>query len=184
MLLFALRWAVEPPRETPLEVIGPTGLGGRLRHLSAALGDWMLEPGFPLRVRELRPGDDHALDEQVRLECCKTRHTDESLAYALSDQTARLVYTGDTGPSEELATWAEGCDLLLAECSLPDERAIAIHLTPAQAGDLARKAKARRLVLTHFYPPVEEVDPAAIAAKVFGGEVTAAEDGDRFAVGD
>jgi ribonuclease BN (tRNA processing enzyme) len=93
------------------------------------------------------------------------------------------VYTGDTGPSGELARWAEGCDLLLAECSLPESLASAVHLTPERAGALAGDARARRLVLTHFYPPVETSDPAGAAAARFAGPVTAARDGDRFTIG-
>ncbi|MGH7607842.1 MAG: MBL fold metallo-hydrolase [Gemmatimonadales bacterium] len=97
-----------------------------------------------------------------------------------------LVYTGDTGPSSELARWASGCDLLLAECSLPEAMAMDIHLTPERAGDMAREAAAKRLVLTHFYPPVETSDPtpATLAGTRFPGPVVAARDGDRFTVGD
>ena len=101
----------------------------------------------------------------------------------MRDAHARLVYTGDTGPSDALARWARGCDLLLAECSLPDTQAIGIHLTPSQAGALAGAAAARRLVLTHFYPAIEGTDPASVAARAFGGEVLAANDGDRFTIG-
>jgi ribonuclease BN (tRNA processing enzyme) len=57
------------------------------------------------------------------------------------------------------------------------------HLTPEQAGELAKTAGAKQLVLTHFYPPVETSDPARVAAKVFKGRVTAANDGDRFTIG-
>jgi ribonuclease BN (tRNA processing enzyme) len=92
------------------------------------------------------------------------------------------VYTGDTGPSADLARWARGCDLLLAECSLPDERALAIHLTPSQAGTLAREADAKSLVLTHFYPLVEAAQPARRAAERYAGPVAAARDGDRFVI--
>ena len=184
MLLFAMRYGTRPARTAPLHLIGPPGFGTRLTLLAGALGDWVLEPGYPLDVAEIRPGTTLPLGDGVALEACKTPHTPESQAYAVRDQSARLVYTGDTGPSDELAQWARDCDLLLAECSLPDSEAIQIHLTPTSAGGLARAAGARRLVLTHFYPPIEGTDPAAVAARVFRGPVTAARDGDRFVVGD
>ena len=49
---------------------------------------------------------------------------------------------------------------------------------------MANEAKAKRLVLTHFYPPVETSDPAKLASKRFTGPVTAAKDGDHFIIGD
>lgn len=183
MLLFALKWGIEPSRNAPLAVIGPVGLRARLTLLAGALGDWVLDPGYPLHVHELAPGEAVELGAGTMLQCCKTLHTAESLAYAVRDGLGHLVYTGDTGLDAALARWAEGCDVLLAECSLPEDRAIAIHLTPAQAGELARMAGAGQLVLTHFYPPIEGTDPAAAAARVFGRPVVAACDGDRFMVG-
>jgi ribonuclease BN (tRNA processing enzyme) len=72
--------------------------------------------------------------------------------------------------------------VLLAECSLPEERALAIHLTPSQAGALARDAEAKTLVLTHFYPLVEAAEPARAAAETYAGPVAAARDGDRFVI--
>jgi ribonuclease BN (tRNA processing enzyme) len=183
MLLFALKWGTLPARSASLRLIGPLGFRTRMTVLAGALGDWVLEPGYPLELVEIAPGDSLDLDGEVRLEACKTPHTDESLAYAVRAGRARLVYTGDTGPSEDLARWAAGCDLLLAECSLPDTERIDIHLTPTQAGTLARSAAARRLVLTHFYPAIEGTDPASVAARAFGGEVLAARDGARFTIG-
>jgi ribonuclease BN (tRNA processing enzyme) len=183
LYLFALRWATEPQRADRLELIGPHGLRRRLEILAQASGDWLIEPEFPLTVTELSAGDSRELAAGVSLETCKTPHTDESLAYAVRSNEGRLVYTGDTGPSDDLARWADGCDLLLAECSLPDERAIDLHLTPRTAGALARRATARRLVLTHFYPVFGDADPAVLAAAEFDGEITVAQDGSRFVVG-
>ena len=182
MLLFALRWGTEPRREAPLHLLGPVGLRDRLDHLAAAYGLWVTAPDFPLNIDEIRPGDTRTLAASVLLDCCKTPHTDESLAYGVRHGGAHLVYTGDTGKSEELAAWASDCDLLLCECSLPDARAIALHLTPTQAGALARAVRAHRLVLTHFYPVFGETDPVAVASRKYSGEVVAAHDGDHFTI--
>ena len=179
-LLFALRWGTEPPRSEPLVLLGPRGLRARLTLAAGAFEDWLVRPEYPLELVELEPDRRFRLGDGVWLETHGTPHTETSLAYAVSDGRSRIVYTGDTGHSDALVQWASGCDLLLAECSLPDERAIDQHLTPSRAGRLARDAGARRLVLTHFYPVFGDRDPAALAAEHFDGEVTAARDGDRF----
>lgn len=181
--LFALRWGIEPPRAAPLTLIGPAGLLARLTMLAGAFGQWILDPEYPLSVTEVGPEEEHPLADGIVLQTCATPHTTHSLAYAVRTASARFVYTGDTGVSEALGRFAGGCDLLLAECSLPDERAIPLHLTPTQAGELAEAAGVHRLVLTHFYPVFGAGDPARVAATRFGGEVTAAQDGDRFSIG-
>ncbi len=183
MLVFAMKYGIEPARSAPLTFIGPRGFRARLTLLAGALGDWVLEPGFPLTIVEIESAASRELAPGVTLETHKTPHTDESLAYAVRTERAHLVYTGDTGPSVELGQWAAGCDLLLAECSLPDERAIEVHLSPTTAGQMARTAGAAKLVLTHFYPVFGDTDPVAVAAKVYGGSVVAARDGDQFTVG-
>jgi ribonuclease BN (tRNA processing enzyme) len=104
------------------------------------------------------------------------------VALSVVTPEGRLVYTGDTGPSADLAAWAKGCDLLLAECSLPDGQGLEGHLTPSTVGRLAAEAAAKQLVLTHLYPPVESVDVAALVAARYKGPVTVAHDGDRFEI--
>jgi ribonuclease BN (tRNA processing enzyme) len=51
------------------------------------------------------------------------------------------------------------------------------HLTPEQCGDLAAAATPKHLALTHFYPPVEQVDVKAIVGARFSGPVSLAFDG-------
>ncbi len=113
----------------------------------------------------------------VRLSCLRVPHTPESVAYSIEQGERRIVYSGDTGPSDQLAAWARGCDLLLCECSLPAAMQIPEHLTPEQCGALAAAAAPKHLVLTHFYPPVEQVDIRAIVGSQYTGPVTLAMDG-------
>jgi ribonuclease BN (tRNA processing enzyme) len=183
MLVFALRHTAEPARKDPLVILGPAGTVRLVKALAQGFGPWLLDPGFPIGVLDVRDGEPFPLNAEVSLETCRVPHTPESVAVSITAPEGRLVYTGDTGPSADLARWAKGCDLLLAECSLPDSRAVDVHLTPTQAGDLAHDAAAGRLVLTHFYPPVETSDPARKAAERFKGPIVAARDGDRFTIG-
>jgi ribonuclease BN (tRNA processing enzyme) len=177
-LLFALRHATK--RVDPLVILGPAGTVRLLKGLAEGYGDWILDPGFPIGILDVQAGEPFPLSPDVMLEVHSTPHTPESVALAVTAPEGRLVYTGDTGPSEELATWAAGCDLLLAECSLPDGHTVEGHLSPGTVGRLAAGARPRRLVLTHLYPQNEGLDVCAMVRAHFKGPVALAADGDRF----
>jgi ribonuclease BN (tRNA processing enzyme) len=176
-LIAALRWGQLPPRHEPLVIVGPVGTDAWLTRLAAAHGDWVRGPGYDLVVQELPTGTTFELAPGVALSVRAVPHTPQSVAYSIASGRARLVYTGDTAYDEGLAAWAAGCDVLLAECSLPSSLAIPEHLTPETAGALAARANPGRLLLTHFYPPVEREDIAAIVATHWSGSVTLARDG-------
>ena len=176
-LIFAWRHGRIPAREAPLEVIGPAGTAALLDRFADAFGQWVTRPGFPLSVREIAPDEVLALGEGVTLGARKVPHTDESVAYSVSRGARRVVYTGDTGVDATLGEWAADADVLLAECSLPDEMAVPIHLTPADCGRLAAAANPRLLALTHLYPPLEQVDVAALVAAEWAGPAVVAYDG-------
>ena len=176
-LIFAWRYGAEAPRAAPVDIIGPPGMDALLTRFAGAFGSWVRDPGYDVRVHEAPPGSTVELGDEVRLSAFKVPHTEESVAYDVAHAGRRIVYTGDTGFDEGLGRWAAGCDLLLAECSLPDDREMAIHLTPRRCGELAALARPRTLVLTHFYPPVEQVDIRRIVHDRFDGPVVLAEDG-------
>jgi ribonuclease BN (tRNA processing enzyme) len=74
-------------------------------------------------------------------------------AFALRVEHAGTVfaYSGDSAPSDALVDVARDADLFLCEATLaePEPPGVAGHLTAADAQDAARRANARRLVLTH-----------------------------------
>jgi ribonuclease BN (tRNA processing enzyme) len=179
-LLFALKHGVRERRRTPLHVIGPPGVGALLDRLAGAFGDHVRDPGFPLHVVELSGSLDIGA---LTLRGCSTPHTDESLGYRLAAGGAALGYTGDTGPSAELAEFFAGVDLLVAECSLPDAEAMPTHLTPASAARLAVAARPGALLLTHIYPQLDrERLPQLIAEAGWRGRLHVARDGLRLPV--
>ena len=176
-LLVAWRWGTLPARSAPAELIGPPGTRALLERMGQLFGHSVDRPDYPFLVREVALGDEIELGDGVRLGAREVPHTEESVAYSIRRGRRRLIYTGDTGPSTALGEWARGCDLLLAECSLPEEMAIPTHLTPERCADLAATAEPGMLVLTHFYPPVESVDIPAVIGERFHGPVALATDG-------
>jgi len=176
-LAFAWKYGDLPGRSAPLTLVGPTGTAALVEKFIAAFGDWLREPGFPLVIKEIAPGESVDLGDRATLRATKVPHTDESVAYSIERGGRRIVYTGDTGFDPMLGEWARGADVLLCECSLPAAMAIPTHLTPEQCGALAAAALPKQLVLTHFYPPVERVDIRALVAVHYAGPVTLAVDG-------
>ena len=181
-LMQAWRYGQLPPRSAGLTVIGPTGTTDLLGRMAELHGNWLREPGFPVTVIELAPGATHELGDGAAIGCTKVPHTDESVAYSITRGGRRVVYSGDMGYDPTFGEWARGADLLLCECSLPDELAIDSHLTPARCGALAAAALPKHLVLTHFYTPVERTDIRGTIAAHYAGPVTLAEDGSTFEI--
>jgi ribonuclease BN (tRNA processing enzyme) len=183
-LVFAWKYGALPGRVLPLDVVGPPGTVVLLQRLTEAFGDWLRDPGFVMHVREMTPGEAIVLPGGARLSSRKVPHTDESVAYSVEYGRRRVVYTGDTGYDPELAVWAGECDLLVCECSLPQSMGIPIHLTPEECGAIAAAARPAHLALTHFYPPVEQVDVRAIVAERYDGDIILAHDGWHIELGE
>jgi ribonuclease BN (tRNA processing enzyme) len=181
-LVQAWRYGQLPARSAALTVIGPTGTTDLLGRMADLHGSWLREPGFPMPVIELAPGATHNLGDGTGIGCTKVPHTAESVAYSIQRGGRRVVYTGDMGYDPMFGEWARGADLLLCECSLPEEMAIDSHLTPARCGALAAAALPKHLVLTHFYTPVERTDIRGAVAAHYAGPVSLAEDGSTFEI--
>jgi ribonuclease Z len=98
----------------------------------------------------------------------------------------RFAFVMDTAPCDGAEELAEGADLLVTECTFSDEDAALaeqyLHLTAGQAGEIAHRARARSLVLTHFssrYPEAAALEGQA-RRRAGAAVVRAAEDLDRF----
>jgi ribonuclease BN (tRNA processing enzyme) len=132
-------------------VWGPDGTAERL----ARAYDLPLDPGMTEEF------DFHAYGgpAPVRIgpfavEAVAVEHPVAAYGLRVTADGAVVAYTGDTAPCPALDTLAAGADLLLAEASFreADDNPPGIHLTGADAGRLAARARPGRLVLTHVPP--------------------------------
>ncbi|MER7542340.1 MBL fold metallo-hydrolase [Spirillospora sp. NPDC127506] len=158
----------------PLPVLAPAGTSGRAGVPSSYAG--------ALSWRE--PADGPAGFGPFTVETAPVRHSVPALAVRVTAGSRSLTYSGDSGECDELLELARGTDVLLCEAaaSVDTPGAAETHLTPAQAGTLAKEAGAAHLVLTHLRP---WADPAAAlyeARQFYDGPLTLATSGLRLIV--
>ena len=108
-------------------------------------------------------------------------HFTETFAIAVESQngSGRLVFGADSRPTEELVHFAQGCDLLLVEATLPrpERSGMRGHLTPREAGEHGKAAGVRRIVLTHISDELDALWARSEAEDAFGAPVEVAREG-------
>ncbi len=199
-LYYFLRYWQPAPAPPPLYV--PPGGQAGLRRLSVLVtgGPEAFDEtfsvreyaaGVPHRIGALtfsfHPVQHYVLSHAMRV----SPHGGPTLPTLQTPQTPpTLVFSSDVAPCAALVDAARGADLFLCESALIErsqddaDPLLRGHLLAAEAGDIARQAGARRLLLTHY-----AADRAGLvdhhrseAERAFGRPVELAEEGRSYAV--
>ena len=162
----------------------PPGSRDTFRRVVGAWGnDDLIENAFDLREynqsSELEIGP-------VRVRFQPVPHYTETFAMLISSTngSGRIVYGADSRPTDALTELASGADLILVEATLPrpERTGVRGHLTPAEAGELARAGGAKRLVLVHISDELDSDWARREAEDSFGGPVEVATEGASYEV--
>jgi ribonuclease BN (tRNA processing enzyme) len=170
-----LEYVYENPRTRPLEIVGPPDTETRCRTLYEALYQRIArEPApYPVRYRELTTAP--VTIQGVRIAPFLVPHADEltCFGYRLDVAGRSILFSGDTGWTEELVTRARGVDLFLCECTTYETQ-LSLHLSYPEIARRAADFGCRRLVLTHLGS-----EPLARLGEI---TIECAVDGQRFEV--
>jgi len=106
-------------------------------------------------------------------------------AYAMRIETGSGVfgYSADTAPCDAVPNLVRDADLFLCEAALGPtgtEGSQRGHLNAQEAGELAQRAGAKHLVLTHYSSKSDPKALAQAAGQLFYGKITVADDGMEF----
>jgi ribonuclease BN (tRNA processing enzyme) len=173
-LYYALRFHPRGPQRVPL--LGPAGTPEFVTQLLS--GESVATFGERLPFTAVAAGQRLELGP-FTVTLFAAAHPVETLAPRVEAGGRVLAYSADSGPTDALLGCARDADAFLCDTSWLEAdgpHPEGVHLSAAQAGELAAAAHAARLICTHIYPTV---DPRAIAAEAeaaFGGEVLIAHD--------
>lgn len=170
-------------RRKALDVYGLPDTVRAARSLLTAVGASEWPDFFPIRYHKVEMTDGNPLfqTEEFRVSGMLTRHFVPTLALRIeSIVTGRVIaYSSDTTPFDELVELFRDCEYLIHEATTL-ETPSAGHSSALEAGNAARKAGARRLVLVHLPPDVRPAKWRLAARKRFDGRVIVARDLQSF----
>jgi len=114
-------------------------------------------------------------DEEFRITSAPVRHVVPTIGLRIENKRSGMVlaYSSDTEPCDAMVELARDADILIHEAATNTLG----HSSAAQAGEIARRAGARRLVLIHYRPSPRKYDRwREEATAAFGGPVELAQD--------
>jgi ribonuclease Z len=130
------------------------------------------------------PVDFGSVDEQVgalvldnadfRISAARNEHMVPTIGLRIENKANGYVvaYSSDTAPCAAIVQLARGADLLIHEAA----GATPGHSSAAHAGEIAREAGVKKLVLVHYQVFSDPAQLAADAQAAFGGPVEVAQD--------
>lgn len=100
------------------------------------------------------------------------------------DEYVTFGFTGDTDLCDTQVDMARGLDLLLSEAAFVEGRdsVRGIHMTGNRAGELAQRAGAKKMLLTHLQPWNDPEEVRRAAESTFDGPVRVVEAGDTYTI--
>lgn len=163
-------------------LIGPADIHQRIGDLCVALGtesDRDLSDTFINEVAT--PGESFLLGasagEGAVITPFEMIHPVPTVGYRVAADGAVLAYSGDTAYTDELLALAHGADVFICEatwCGARQGLPPGMHLSGFEAGDVAKRAGVKKLVLTHIPPYGDAAEALAAAQSVFDGDVEVA----------
>ena len=178
-LLFTLK-NVPPTFQKPFTIAGAAGTEDFIRSLQNAYRGHIDMPPKLMRIDELGKKSKIRYKDLVILSN-RVKHSPESIGFRIEDDSGKsIVYSGDTGICDDIIKLAQNADLLILECSFPEEYLksynIDTHLSPSDAGKIADEANAGCLVLTHIYPECLKLDIVNRCRRYYKGNIIIAKD--------
>ena len=149
-----LEYLYESPRRRKLTLAGPPHLEERTWELFRTMypESDTSEISRYLEFVELEPERSQELAGAVQVRSIRTPHTvkDLSLAFRVELGGKVIVFSGDTGWTDELISLSAGSDLFLCECTYFDQPRLDFHISYVHFMTQRHRFSTRRLVLTHI----------------------------------
>lgn len=174
IFLFGSRYHLDP-RTKDLEIVAAPGFKQFFDGIMGAFKHWLIPTTYKVNVIE--QDEETRSYEGLLVTTRKVSHIELSRGYRIVDSSGvALTISGDTDYCAGMVELGKNADLMILECAFPDSMKVKGHLTPKEAGRLARETGCKKLCLTHFYPPCDLNETRKVCGGDYKGELILAQD--------
>jgi ribonuclease BN (tRNA processing enzyme) len=155
---FFLEYVYVQPRSRPLVIAGPPGVEEIVNRLFETMySDSASEPlPYSIEYIEALPDQKFLLGD-IEINPFRVPHQNQpiSLGFELLVEGRKIVYTGDSGWTEDFVSRTQGADLFLCECTFFETR-LNTHIDYPRIIENLARLQAKRTILTHLGDEVQK----------------------------
>jgi ribonuclease BN (tRNA processing enzyme) len=120
----------------------------------------------------------------MRVKCFMVMHGQPTFGVRISSAGHVMAYSSDTDYTDVLVELAADSDIFVCEATMQEEYSYLKHLTASEAGEIAERARVKKLLLTHIWTGLDPNESKLMAEKCFKGQVIIGEDNMRISLQD
>jgi ribonuclease BN (tRNA processing enzyme) len=173
-IIHAMNFTPGFDRKKPLILVGAPGFRRVYETMFQPISKKPRPGTYKIIVKEIKG---KTIFGHFSVECEKTIHSNTSIAYRFTEKGKSLVISGDCSFDRGIIELSKNCNVLLLECSFPNSAKNIVarvgHLIPDDCGRIAKEARVKNLVLTHFYPGFSETERLRDTKKIFKNTILA-----------
>jgi ribonuclease BN (tRNA processing enzyme) len=158
-----------------LTIYGPPGTKRLFRAMLRTFPNWSDTP-FRVTLKEVK--DRPFTIGHTQVTPLPMTHTDQQvcLGYRLEYQGRSVAFSGDAMVSPNLVSLCQDVDLAILDCSFSSHKPGGSHMHAEECGKVAKRANAKKLVLSHFYETADRSNVVAQARRFFSGPIVKGKD--------
>ncbi len=158
-----------------LTVYGPPGTKRLFRAMFRTFPNFSPTP-FRVTLKELK--DQPFSIGSTKITPLPMTHTNQQvcLGYRLDYEGKSAVFSGDAMASVNLIKLCQNVDVAILDCSFSEHQPGQSHMHAGDCGRVAQKAKAKKLVLSHFYETADRSNVVTQARQYFSGSIIKGKD--------
>lgn len=160
------------------QIIGPKGIGKFMLKTSKNIELHSMKNWDKIKFTDIKPMQKIG---NIKIESFKVKHiafgfAAKSHAYRFVVGNKIIVFSGDSAKCSAIEKACKNADLFICDASYPKGKSNPAHMDTHDIGTIAQKCQVKKVILSHLYPQIDNINLVKEVKEKFSGEVIKGKD--------